>query len=124
MPSRCSLCLKEAESVNQLFLQCPWAYSIWCDFLLHFNVKWAAPPSVKSLVWLWSAALGKGFSRKGEVIWRCIPSAFCWGLWKKRNARIFKERYTVFSWVSFHPLLKEEMFRDWMFDWDSLLSNL
>lgn len=61
----------------------------------------------------------KDVDRMPLIIWHALPSVICWGLWKEKNARIFKDRAqsevelilfiykALFDWVSVWAAFEE-----------------
>ena len=89
---RCSLCGREDETINHLFLHCDFAAFIWKHFLKVCGISWCLPSSLVDIVEGWR--LGP-FSGCGLLMWKCIPFAILWSIWKERNDRIFKGSQTA-----------------------------
>lgn len=54
IPNRCCLCRVAAESLDHLFLHCPWVEPLWVFFLNRFGVLWSQPDSINAF---WSVGL-------------------------------------------------------------------
>lgn len=49
-------------------------------------------PSVQALIWKWSQVSADGLSLRGWELWRGLPFAKFWSLWRERNLWIFKDQ--------------------------------
>lgn len=83
------LCLQEGESVNHLFIHCPFAKQIWCYFLNIFGVSLVFPLEIADFFWTWSFA---PFVKRGKALWKYLPIVTIWSIWEERNHRIFFSR--------------------------------
>ncbi|XP_077223398.1 uncharacterized protein LOC143857010 [Tasmannia lanceolata] len=91
MASWCVLCRKEEETIDHLLLQCQMAHVLWTNLLRSFNMKWVFRRSIRSVILNWK---GGRFGSVGDLLWKLVPYALIWNIWKERNNRIFqgKER--------------------------------
>eukprot|EP00268_Persea_americana_P063135 TRINITY_DN8154_c0_g1_i2.p1 TRINITY_DN8154_c0_g1~~TRINITY_DN8154_c0_g1_i2.p1 ORF type:complete len:183 (+),score=16.69 TRINITY_DN8154_c0_g1_i2:641-1189(+) len=83
----CVLCGKVNETVDHLFVYCEFPYSLWCRFLARCGVLWSLPRSLVGLIEAWRFS---SFFGSGLILWRIIPFAILWFVWKERNNRIFR----------------------------------
>lgn len=83
------LCMEE-ESVDHLFIHCAMAREVWVFFLSHLKSPWIFLNAFNELISGWCFSSLEGFLLS---IWRAFPGVICWGLWKKRNSRIFEDKF-------------------------------
>lgn len=86
-PNSCLFCAYVLESVNHLFLHCPFSWWIWCCVLGESGLCWVSPGRVIDLFTTWQPG---PFSARGRRIWSIVPFAVIWGLWLERNRRHFE----------------------------------
>ncbi|XP_028060624.1 uncharacterized protein LOC114264228 [Camellia sinensis] len=79
--SLCLFCKSEEESVHHLMLFCPFV-----DMMQWWGLVWVLPGLVKDLLLWWS---GVKFSKIVLRMWKVIPLAVMWSLWKARNECLF-----------------------------------
>jgi len=84
----CVMCKKHGESIDHLLLHCDVARIVWSSFYRLFGVEWVMPSSVVDLLSAWGTLLGRG---PVHCIWKQVPLCVLWGLWRKRNSRIFED---------------------------------
>lgn len=87
-PNRCELCQKEGESVDHLFFHCSFTREIWCKMWEKWKINWVMKKSIKDIIWQWN------YPTKCQIIknlWSLTLLMICWGIWKERNNRIFRE---------------------------------
>ncbi|KAE8704873.1 hypothetical protein F3Y22_tig00110435pilonHSYRG00103 [Hibiscus syriacus] len=120
---RCVLCGREVESVSHLFLHCRVVWGLWSSFLKMWNVSLVTPKCTMEFLILWDDFM------TNSLIWRFIPRAVMWSVWKCRNEIIFQKgkldlvrlsfivRFRVASWFSAH-------FKDVGIPLDSLVGDL
>lgn len=88
-PNRCELCQKEEESVDHLFFHCSYTWEIWCKIWEKWKINWVMNKSIKDIIWQWN------FPTNCQIIknlWSLTLPMICWGIWKERNNRIFREK--------------------------------
>ncbi|OVA06733.1 hypothetical protein BVC80_8729g5 [Macleaya cordata] len=51
------------------------------------NQHWIMPNSLITLLHAWKP---KGLPKKGKMLWRFLPAAIYWGIWKARNGVAFE----------------------------------
>ncbi|XP_042487338.1 uncharacterized protein LOC122067575 [Macadamia integrifolia] len=96
LPSRCDLCVKNAESFIHLFLECSFYLEIWSKTVVMFNVAWKKMASVNELINWWKNK-GKGWSLKDPwMIGMMITIA---AIWNERNARRYKDKNWCLSMI-------------------------
>lgn len=82
----CSICCKEAESVEHLIFRCSWTKAVWFGSNLSYKVDTLAIPSVMK----WTISVMEHFNSAlycHDILSRCIFLA--WHVWKARNDWIF-----------------------------------
>lgn len=87
-PGRCSLCKADSESINHLFLKCPFAKRIWGEAqnLLQKQLRWEGD----TLLGAWE----KWWKHHKEGNLRNLPPIIYWGVWIARNRCIFTDKET------------------------------
>ncbi|XP_039053775.1 uncharacterized protein LOC120195910 [Hibiscus syriacus] len=120
---RCVLCGREVESVSHLFLHCRVVWGLWSFFLKMWNVSLVTPKCTMEFLILWDDFM------TNSLIWKFIPRAVMWSVWKCRNEIIFQKgkldlvklsfivRFRVASWFS-------ARFKDMGIPLDSLVGDL
>ncbi|GMP72459.1 hypothetical protein CsSME_00030493 [Camellia sinensis var. sinensis] len=90
----CVFCRKERETVSHVLLCCSFSWRVWSNIIGWWGVSWVQPGSVVGLIQWWA-----GFRCKNrlKVIWKIIPLAVLWSLWKLRNEIIFNESQLDFG---------------------------
>lgn len=84
----CVLCRSGEESLNHIMLHYPFTWKVWSSIIKWWGVKWVIPGTVERLFQWWN---GWKF-KKGEMqIWKAIPLAVLWSVWKHRNDVIFNK---------------------------------
>eukprot|EP00253_Pinus_taeda_P025512 PITA_25512 len=85
-PGRCPLCKLSEETINHLFISCPFTKKIWVEVmrLLKTNAQWGADTMEVS----WS----KWWHSFPEGNMRNLPLIFVWGVWLSRNKSIFQDK--------------------------------
>ena len=84
--NRCVMCKQTNESVNHLFLHYPATISLWYYFYSMLGLQWVMPYNMKDAYASWILWKVDKSIRK---IWRMIPAAIFWSIWKERNNRCF-----------------------------------
>ncbi|KAL7162685.1 hypothetical protein ACSBR2_043050 [Camellia fascicularis] len=85
----CVFCKSELESVTHLLLLCPFVWQIWACIIDWWGLSWATLGSVDCLFNWW---MSWKFRKKERPVWRAIPSAVVWSVWKCRNECIFSNK--------------------------------
>lgn len=85
LPNWCCLCRDDVESVDHLFLHCPWSRQFWDYFVRCMGIYCAHPASMRVLLLCWpKQSLGENRIRSSEV-WLMVSAAN----WEEHNRRIF-----------------------------------
>ena len=103
------MCKRNGESVDHLFLHCPFAMDLWSMVLGLFGVTWVMLHTVLGLLGCWQGSFGR---HRNGYIWSIIPHCLMWCLWRERNSRCFEDIERSI------PDLKLLFFRtlgDWLF---------
>lgn len=82
------MCGKDKERVNRLFLHCEVAVTVWCNFIGRCGLAWCCLKNIVEAADSWH---GGCFVSCGRILWRMIPFAILWSVWKERNDRIFRD---------------------------------
>ncbi|XP_039017176.1 uncharacterized protein LOC120148050 [Hibiscus syriacus] len=119
----CVLCGREVESISHLFLHCRVVWGLWSSFLKMWDVSLVIPKCSMDFLILWDDFMNN------SLIWKFIPRAVMWSVWKCRNEIIFRKvkldlvrlsfiiRFRVASWFS-------ACFKDVGIPLDSLVGDL
>lgn len=87
VPDSCVFCDADRESHQHLFFECPYAVEIWRKFCGRFL---STPPAdLQAMVMLCTQFQGS-YSSQVKVILRLLLQVIVYNLWRKRNARIFR----------------------------------
>lgn len=88
-PQWCVFCNLDGESVNHMFIHCPYSIKVWWLLLREVEAIWVTPKGCFQLLSSNCAALGKG--KKTKVLWGCLVQGIFWNLWMESNRRIFED---------------------------------
>jgi hypothetical protein len=91
--NRCWLCESDGESVDHLFLHCGVSNALWNAIFSRFGLCWIMPRSVKEEFACWWT----GGRTRSAVIWKMIHLCLMWCIWRKHNARCFKDSVRSFE---------------------------
>ncbi|KAE8656311.1 putative naringenin-chalcone synthase [Hibiscus syriacus] len=121
--SLCPLCGKCVESVSHLFVHCEVVSGLWYRFLSSWNVSFVPPQTLLDFIIVWNDLIPK------STIWKFIPRAVLWTVWKCRNDIIFGKgkvdgpllfffvRFRIASWFV-------ARFNDVQINFDSLVGDI
>lgn len=104
LPNCCIMCKQEAEFVDHLLLHCEIAKKLWTTCFKAFGIQWVMPRSVQQLLYSWWC---KSKNKEALVIWKLVPHATLWAIWRERNRRTFeggewgieKLKYYIFDFL-------------------------
>jgi hypothetical protein len=82
---KCCFC-NESETIQHLFLTCPFAKIIWRMIYLTYNLP--PPANITNMFGKWLNGVGK--TDKAKI--RIGISAVCWSIWTSRNDMIFNKQ--------------------------------
>ena len=105
----CYMCKRNGESVDHLFLHCPFASDLWSMVLGLIGVSWVMPHTILGLLWCWQGSFGH---HQNIYIWSIIPHCLLWCLWRERNSRCFEDTERSIPDLK---LLFFRTLRDWLF---------
>jgi hypothetical protein len=88
--AKCCFC-DENETIEHLFITCPFAKIIWRIVSMTFNIT--PPSNISNLFWNWLNGVAK--KDKGHI--RVVVCALVWTIWNARNDFIFNKK----SFLSF-----------------------
>jgi hypothetical protein len=99
-PHRCSLCCNALETMDHLFVDCPFAQEVWNLFLHDLNVTAPTQITVVTLFSSWKARYPHVVQSKSiwNRIWQAIPKYLCWKIWLARNDRSSTTLCTLLRW--------------------------
>lgn len=86
MSNVCSLCGKERETINHLFLHCDTFSFLWSHFFSKCGLAWCLSKSLSGFNW--SLEIGV-FSWFSLLLWLMIPYSILWSIWKVRKDFFF-----------------------------------
>ncbi|CAL9010028.1 unnamed protein product [Prunus brigantina] len=82
LASGCSFCYRYGETVNHLFLTCPFVMALW-KWLLHLFNKSSCP--FNSMDNLFVGPFVESFSPSSRKLWLLVACNLVWGIWHLRN---------------------------------------
>eukprot|EP00253_Pinus_taeda_P024119 PITA_24119 len=92
-PSRCCFCCAEEESIQHIFLLCPFVQSCWKQVINPMTIS-EGFDQITSLQKNWGKCYP--FPKKGKRdinrLWKCIPATLCWQIWLARNKYVFNNK--------------------------------
>ncbi|CAN0842209.1 hypothetical protein LINGRAHAP2_LOCUS3540 [Linum grandiflorum] len=105
--NRCSLCKRNEESIDHLFIRCEFTNNIWTHFGTRIRCNMLRSTTLHSLVSSWKSTnpILKPFANS-------LMHAICWYTWLERNRHIFRDDaltekdlilqigYSVQSWAA------------------------
>ena len=94
-PSMCCLCAKDEETLDHLFLHCPFTRKAWYTLFGIFDLELCLPSKIDR--WMIEGLNFRGYSPKGNILWKCATRSLLWSIWKERNSRIFDDRFNSFD---------------------------
>jgi hypothetical protein len=112
--TKCCFCEKQ-ESVEHLFISCPFAKVLWR--MVYFTFDLPPPTNITNMFGNWL----NGVDKKSKERIRSGVSALCWSIWKCRNNIIFNKSkslnvlqvlHTMVHWVQLWALLLPQAQRD------------
>jgi hypothetical protein len=106
--TKCCFC-GEQETVEHLFLSCPFAKIIWR--IIHFTYSLPPPTNITNMFSNWLNGVDKTYKSRIRV----GVSALCWSIWRCRNNVVFNNS------KSFNVLQVIHMIIHWMQQWALLL---
>ncbi|CAN1805352.1 Putative ribonuclease H protein At1g65750 [Linum perenne] len=84
----CVLCEKNLESIDHMFLHCPFATSVWGWVSSKLSLIGPRNASMRGLIEAWK---GMNCTSRFSAASKVVLHGFCWFIWLERNARIFNE---------------------------------
>lgn len=90
----CVFCKSEVETMNHVLLHCHLVWRVWSDIVKWWNLCWVIPGLVEELLQWWS---GIRFKVQMVKIWKVVPLAMLWYVWKLRNECVFNEAKPDFA---------------------------
>ncbi|KAI3899301.1 hypothetical protein MKW92_024322 [Papaver armeniacum] len=84
-PNLCYLCGAVEETEDHLLLKCPLASTVWNYFISLVDGA-SMLQNVKDVIVGWKSS---PLPAQGTQLWKRLPAAIPWGLWKARNAIAF-----------------------------------
>ncbi|XP_026427449.1 uncharacterized protein LOC113323373 isoform X2 [Papaver somniferum] len=87
-PSLCYLCGIAEETEDHLLLQCPFSLRVW-NYFIGLAGGGTLLQTVKDVIVGWK---NFPFSAQGLQLWKRLPAAIPWALWKARNDIAFERK--------------------------------
>lgn len=94
-PSVCVLCFEKEESIDHIFIHCPFALKGWSFLLQIFGFTRCMPSRIDD--WLLEALQGWHLKGKAKILWNCAARALLWNIWLERNYGIFEDKSSSFD---------------------------
>eukprot|EP00253_Pinus_taeda_P004596 PITA_04596 len=93
-PSRCPNCCSAEETIQHLFLDCPFAKRCWIKMSSLGNINWQSQHNVPDTIYEWkkNCPWKDKRSRIVKRIWDTIPHTLLWRIWLTRNKKIFQNK--------------------------------
>ncbi|GMJ09448.1 hypothetical protein HRI_004614100 [Hibiscus trionum] len=91
----CPICKLVPETVKHLFISCNAIWNLWNLFFRAWNLSVVLPNDLKSLLFSWDDFV------PNSKIWRFIPGAIIWSVWKVRNSIVFEDETFDYLQLSF-----------------------
>eukprot|EP00253_Pinus_taeda_P033267 PITA_33267 len=93
-PSRCPNCCSVEETIQHLFLDCPFAKRCWIKLSSLGNINWQPQQSISETILEWRKNCPWKDKRSKIVkrIWAIIPHNLLWKIWLTRNKKIFQNK--------------------------------
>lgn len=88
IPNIYSLSMKDAESLDHIFIKCPFTMEVWERFLMEIGLSWVHPNKVDLMLALWNIS---DISKRGDTLWRLVCPAVCWLVWLEQNNGVFND---------------------------------
>ncbi|CAL9018470.1 unnamed protein product [Prunus brigantina] len=88
-PHWCVLCKYCEESVDHLFLHCPFSLSLWGLLWREVGTVCVIPKGCSDF--LCSDFVVWGSGKCTSTLWRCLVHSVFWNIWMERNRRIFED---------------------------------
>lgn len=103
-PSRCPNCKTAEESIQHLFISCPFAASCWNNIVPSAPSTWNPQHSIEEALNNWRKNYPWKPTKQNPTrrIWNATPFALLWRIWIARNNRIFRDKATTIR----HILIK------------------
>eukprot|EP00253_Pinus_taeda_P007019 PITA_07019 len=110
-PSRCPNRCSAEETIQHLFLDCPFAKRCWINLSSLGNINWQPQQNISEAIHEWKKNCPWKDKRSKIVkrIWAIIPHNLLWRIWLTRNKKIFqnKERNVRMTCNKAHTLAQE-----------------
>ncbi|MCL7024264.1 hypothetical protein MKW94_009991 [Papaver nudicaule] len=128
----CKLCNNSDESVDHLLLHCPAISSIWSYFCGGLIGTTVMLTSVRDFISNWRS---HNHPAQGKQLWKRLPAAILWGVWKARNAltfsgKQFKVRDVIrdikidtFNWAKSSPCFRNVDTSTIIVGWENFFLN-
>ena len=95
--SLCLFCKNEVKTTKHVLLFYPLVWKLWSEIVSWCDLKWAIPSSVEGLFQWWASEKYKYWVHE---LWKIIPKAVLWSVWKLRNECLFKGAQPDFANLS------------------------
>lgn len=82
LANQCVMCNCVEESINHLFIHCPFTSTVWHKVLQKFDIAWTFLEDLQQFISNWKCPSAHQPIRQ---FWKLIPPHICWHIWKERN---------------------------------------
>ncbi|XP_028122484.1 uncharacterized protein LOC114319652 [Camellia sinensis] len=76
------------ETVTHVLLCCPFSWRVWSNIIGWWGVSGVQPGSVSGIFQWWT---GYRCNNKLKVLWKIIPVAVLWSIWKQGNENLLND---------------------------------
>ena len=91
IPNRCNLYKHDLETVNHLFIHCPYSSKVWNQLTTDLGFNWCPLACIQDFFYQWRS---HHQVLNSQLMSSWIFPHFWWGIWKERKNRIFRDRET------------------------------
>ena len=85
----CPLCNSDKESIDHLFLHCPWTRELWLQCMKWWDVKFCVSKTILDWARGWP---GMCPNSKSSRAWNSLFFALAWAVWEFRNQKVFNAK--------------------------------
>ncbi|CAN1796057.1 hypothetical protein LINPERHAP1_LOCUS20800, partial [Linum perenne] len=123
LPNWCALCRKQEESIDHLFIHCPFVSGIWGKVSSRLSISGPVPGGFQDLITGWK---GLNCGTPFEAMHKVLLHSLCWHIWLERNEVIFRDArsssarvlYRLLSscitWLRVFAVISQHDFEIWM----------
>lgn len=95
-PSRCPNCQDAEESIQHLFISCPFVVSCWSSINPSAVLIWNSQQAIGEALNNWKRSYPWQSMKHNlaKTVWDALPFAILWRIWIARNNMIFRNKET------------------------------